>query len=488
MPPNAPYGQQYGQSGYTGQPLPQQQPQAPYGPPAQPATGPYYGTVAPAQTPQPARQLPARDPSAWQRQARAAVQQTANGGYPQPMAQPPAPQYGPATYPQAPAQQPAAYGYAAQPMAQSVPQFQPQQAQPMAGPAAYPAQPQVYPGPQPGVIQPTMGQFAQPQQLPQPQYTYGQRPGKRWPFSFFGNKRNMTAGLVVLGVVGAMGGATFIANLGFGAGNGTASIVLGDGEKITAEQLFKNSLANGMQTKSYSQKVTADGLQVERKVDVSVPKTTRLSGSATLSDRNTVVEVYATANDTYAKLIKSDLLTAKPTLQGTWLQARKGGKVLETPAVSPSLFELLFTPPTSLYDPFVIGNYSVAERQALQKITDEQLVYRFDPSSVIQSTINGQDASEFTVTVSASGRQALAAKAAELAGVSAERITEARMLAQLAGNANVSLSVAVSNKDQRIIQVKEAGDKPRVTTYGGYGNTVPAQGPSAAAAWDAAFR
>lgn len=436
---------------------------------------------------------PGYDPS-YQQQSGGAMP----GGYPQPYQAYPTFQNGqPGPYAAAPYGPPAATSepYYAQPPQYGYSSFaggQPQQNQ------AFQPQPQPQQATMTTVFQPhdpyawqravtatpvaNFPQPAIPYQQPGAQHAYGGGAGF--------DRSKLYAGLAVVVVMLTIGG--IIAAVGLTANNDTSSssavVTDGGGNKISPEQLFQSALESSLRTNTYTQKIASDNRQIERRVDVSKPTMPRVSGSATIIDRNTVIDGYAGLNDTYIKLIKSPLLNTKPTAQGSWLHVRKAGTVLDASGNGGTVLDGLFTPTSALYGSFIIGNYDEKSRQALLAIINDQLVYRFDPTTVTQTKLDGQAASQYQVTVSASGQQALASEAARLAGVDKQRISEASTLAQLAGNANSKLVVTIANDSKRIVQVEDvSADDPRTVTYSAYNATKVTAAPQPTATWNSVF-
>lgn len=317
-------------------------------------------------------------------------------------------------------------------------------------------------------------------------YRQADRPALSWLQRLFHNPRK-------LATVGGVGAAAILVMVGVTALTGgvgqtpSASTfgIFGGGAK-NPDELFQTALTNALQTKNFTQKVTDDNRTIERSVDVGIVASPRITGKASIKDTATSFEAYANRDNTFVKLTKSPSLSARPALAGTWVQVRKDATLLDNSGTGGTSMDVLFTPMTALFGSFIFGNYQPADRDALLSIINDQIVYRYDPSSVVQASVDGQAVSQFKVTVSASGQQALAAKAQQIAGIDQVRISQAATIARLSGSSNSHLIVSVSNNEQRIVQVATDADKNVETVhYGGMDITqVMDRAPQPQAVWD----
>lgn len=195
-------------------------------------------------------------------------------------------------------------------------------------------------------------------------------------------------GLVVLLVLGGLGVAAYLSLQTASVPSGTAT---------TTSDVFRQAVSNGLSTGTVQRQVGGSGLDFTLLQDASTVNAPRMSVTATekTDAGSAAFETYATLNDTYIKYISGAPVFVPSSVLNQWLWVRKAGAMpSQVDRVVGQMTELAY----STMGAYIFGNFSEAQRTELLDFLADNSVYKYDSTTVKQSTLNGKNVYIFDIS------------------------------------------------------------------------------------------
>jgi hypothetical protein len=233
---------------------------------------------------------------------------------------------------------------------------------------------------------------------------------------------------------------------------------------------------NNLQTPSYRQDMTYGSITYTLLVDAAVATNPRINAYRVTSTAGQASQVstYADNRNAYLKYVAADSGLVPAKAIGQWIAFRQNSVI---PATAPVQLSQLTEPAFQLLGPFVTGQFSSDQRQALLKQWSVRPVLSFSDKAVKSATVEGKDVLVYEVQYNSANLEAYARMVAGYMGM--PDVALQRALAGLAQYRSNTLYVDPVAK--RVIKAEYSSLAGNVSTvFSGFGTTPVANEPKAA--------
>lgn len=257
---------------------------------------------------------------------------------------------------------------------------------------------------------------------------------------------------------------------------GTALVMrLSAQDSLSNADILLSAVENNLQTGSYRQDTVYSNTTYTQLSDVSLITSPRINGYlvTNVTGRSSQISTYADSRNAYFKYVSADPGLVPTKAVGQWIGLRQNSPA---PASAPDQLLQLTDPAFQLLGPFVVGQFSSDQRQALVKQWSTAPVLSFSDKAVKSASVEGKDVLVYSVTYN---NDNLKAYARVVAGYMGMKDSSVQLTLSALDNYRTN-TVYVDPIAKRILKVEYTTSTGQVViAFSGFGTTPVADEPKA---------